>query len=86
MIENERKLFQQVSNENKKLKQDNETLKMNFVSKLAPIMETIGELKIENNKLKVETEDNYQGFQDVWPHLLNIYEYQSKTLFLIFCD
>ena len=66
--------------ENKKLKHENEMIKRAVKSKLGHIKNSLGELKTEKERLKGETEENYQSFQEVWPHLLNIYEYQSNAI------
>jgi len=65
--------------ENEKLKRENEGIKRLVKTKIECIKETVKELREEKEKLKSETEDNYEGFAEVWPHLLNIYEYQSKV-------
>ena len=46
-------------------------------NKIGHIRDLIKELREEKDKLKNETDENYEGFAEVWPHLLNIYEYQS---------
>lgn len=63
--------------ENEKLKRENEGIKRLVKTKIGSIQDTVRELREEKEKLKSETEDNYEGFAEVWPHLLNIYEYQS---------
>ena len=42
------------------------------------VQAAVKDLKMEKMKLLTETQENYQGFEEVWPHLLNIFEYQSK--------
>lgn len=84
-MEKERHFGSMAVEENKKLKHENEMIKKAVKSKLGHIRSALCELKTEKERLKGETEENYQSFQEVWPHLLNIYEYQSKRFIVMCC-
>ena len=50
------------------------------MTKISQIKNIVGELKAEKDQLRSEIEENYENFEEVWPHLLQIFEYKSKKL------
>lgn len=70
----------------KRAKEALEKLKTETAGKITAIMSTIKYLRNSANELKVENAENIKDFLDVWPSLVNIYEYLGNPLeiYLIF--
>jgi|HigsolmetaAR202D_1030399.scaffolds.fasta_scaffold186816_1 hypothetical protein len=64
-----------LESENKALKESQTSMKKNFTQKIKQMAEMIQSLRVNANEIKIENDENFRSFQEVWPHLLNIFEY-----------
>jgi len=48
------------------------------------IKNVLSELKADKNQIMKEVGENYDNFEEVWPHLLNIFEYKSKKIYFLY--
>lgn len=82
--ERAKQLMAQLKEENNRLKDENNKVKKILTIKLSEIKDIVTTLRADRDQLRSEVEENYENFEEVWPHLLHIFEYKSEIPFFPF--